>query len=742
MGLFSSSYETQVGTVVSRVIEDSALPESGKAGVVKSLFRTNESSIPDYVMEELVVSLGTRADRMYAYAEDHYAHGLPSGEVYSSTQGRQQVEAVIEAAEGQQVLMDYSHYGPPNALHIGWMKLVAQHAYNTTTNQLGTLSAQKGTPVFLKDMVLVVPASQVGTLSAGALAQWGRSAAAGPTPDRPIYTGGIPGIVAHRPVHTSSTATELHLLVTYVWGTSTAPSEGTFTITVGEYAPDADYFHAKYTVAGQEKYWLYRNKTGGYPTLDAVFVDGPAVAGSYFPFAYFRFNKQSTVANKTTQAYLTTKKMLKYLGLDYDTVADAINENPDIAEVEQAMLMMGVPAVSTDAVECRYLFDYFDTMFYAMDGVVSSQSPVTSSIRSLFRRAGIGGPQNTTVIKDGQFRMALGNDGIYKRMVAGSIGPVGKHTSEYTLGDAETMYVDLGTGEETPVMSQVRQHKYRKQVAPGLYEEILVANLRMTYFVYGDYTTTGDETDQILLIPIDRTISKTYSIPDREVLYARSLHFVFNSRVVTEVKWYQTGVFQAFLVIVAVVITIYSYGADGGSTIAAALGLSGTAGLIATIVVNLAIGQLLAVGFKLFVKAFGIEVASAVAILAVIYGAYNLAANGIAAAPSAQMLLQLSTGLQSAVIKSKYADLLEEQTQFNLFVEEQTQLLDTAQELLENSKILSPIVIFGEKPEDFYNRAVHFGNIGTLGITAIASYVDIALALPKLNDTLGEELNG
>ena len=746
MGIFSSKYVTQVGTVVSRLIEDSALPGSVKTGSIKALF--NDGNLPEYVMEELVSSIGVRAERMYSYAEDNYVHGLPSGEIFSSTQGRQQVEAVIESLESQQVFMEYSHFGPPNTLHIGWLKLVSQYGYNQATNELATLTAQKGTPVYLKDMVVVVPDSLADTFELGSLDQWGTAASAGYTPQRLSSLAGVVDLAGPSPVYRSSTATELHLLVTYVWETqvpvvpATVPpsftpllNEASMTLLPSGYDDAADYFHAKYTVGAQTKYWMYKNDSGTYPTLDAVFTDSPVVSGEYFPFAYFRYNKQSVIADNTTPAYLTSKKMVKYLGLDYDLIAQSIDDNPDIADVEQAMLVMGVPASSTDPMECRYLFDYFDNLFYAMgDSWSFALSLIQSRLNSDVQA------KHTIVIKDAQFKMALSNDGIYKRIVGGSIGPIGTNTSSYVLSQVTTEFVDTETGLPVSTTTPLKTHTYRRQIAVGLYEEITVRNLKMTYFIFEEYTTTGDETDDILLIPIDRTISCQYSISDREKLYARSLHFVFNSRVVTKIKWYQTGVFAALLVIIAIVITVYTYGADGGSLIATALGLSGTAGLVATIIVNLAIGQLFASGFKLFVKIFGAEVATALAVLAIVYGGYQvIQAGSVSGAPWAMELLQIANGLQQAIFQDKFSDLLNEAEAFKLFAEEETKLLDKANELLETSAVLSPFVIFGEKPEDFYNRTVHSGNIGILGINAVSSYVDIALTLPTLNDTLGEE---
>jgi hypothetical protein len=105
-------------------------------------------------------------------------------------------------------------------------------------------------------------------------------------------------------------------------------------------------------------------------------------------------------------------------------------------------------------------------------------------------------------------------------------------------------------------------------------------------------------------------------------------------------------------------------------------------------------------------------------------------------------MLMLSTGLQRAVMVENYKDLLDESSNFREYADAKQESLDAANKLLETSTVLSPFVIFGEKPEDFYNRTIHFGNIGTLGITAISSYVDIALTLPKIYDTLGDPNNG
>ena len=104
-------------------------------------------------------------------------------------------------------------------------------------------------------------------------------------------------------------------------------------------------------------------------------------------------------------------------------------------------------------------------------------------------------------------------------------------------------------------------------------------------------------------------------------------------------------------------------------------------------------------------------------------------------------LLKLSNGLTSQMggaIQDELIDISAAQTEFTKQMEQQLKLLDNAQELLEPSKLLSPFTIFGESPEEFYTRTVHSGNIGTMAIASVTSYVDLSLTLPKISETVGE----
>jgi hypothetical protein len=416
---------------------------------------------------------------------------------------------------------------------------------------------------------------------------------------------------------------------------------------------------------------------------------------------------------------------------------------------------MAVPPVSTNAMENRYLFDYFDNLHAVTGG---NNSPIAAAILSnVAAGTEVYGSvlssvfaeifaQHTILIQDARFKMALGHGGIYKRLVAGTLGKVGTYTSTYGTTEIQTPTVDEATGEQVMQSMPVKVHRYQHQISKNMYEEILVTGLSMTYYIYGGYTTVGDETDSILLIPIDKTVSEDYSIADRETLYARSLHFVFNSRTITKVKWYQQEWFKIVLQVIAIIVLYLTWEAGGSEwakAIVSIAELTGTSAAIAIILIDVVLtGLVMKAAFKIFVKAFGAEVAMILALAATIYVAFQVGMNGIKGAPYAGDLLMLSNGLSQTALQSNFADLLDQQKMFQLYVDEKEKDLEVAEKLLETQTLLSPFTIFGEKPADYFNRTVHYGNIGTLGINAIGSYVDMALTLPKVQDTLGEPLYG
>lgn len=727
MGWLGGSTTTTVATQVTRVIKDEAIPNAVRSGTIKAIL--NDDSIPDRVLEEMVSSVGIKANQMYDYAAQSYPWGLPQGASRQGSDVDPVAQSALEAIEGSPITMDYCHVGPPNLMHIAWMKLVAQYGYDTATNQLATLTAQKATPVYLFDMELllpVVPFSDVDTSPLAALLQWGDPPRAGYTPWRPNAPALASLMQHHDPIVDQSVSSRT-IRVTYAWGPS---STARLTLDTHEYADSSDYVHVRYTVRGVSKYWVYLIGSGGIPAIDAVY-DGAYNQGSYFPIAYFRYDKHSDNSDKTSEAYKSTKKMVSYLGMDYDQVADGIDKNPDIDKVDQALLLMAVPANTKDPIERKYLFDFFDAQYNSPN----SQAARTPDMLD-FSQRGIE-------IKDKRSRIVIAHWGIVKKRVAGSIGAIGSHDSAMgTVSLPVRVNMDTNGGTDYAVQNgDFPTHVFRRQVNVGQYEELHVLYLMTWFYQYGEYRSGAYEDSAAVLIPIDRGLTQNYPANERETLYARSLYFVFNALIFTHVSWYLTDFFQFLLIVVAVVITILSWGSSWQSLAAAIAAGSAAAAeaAILAILEKLLLQLIEGYLFKLFAKVIGLENALIIAAIAFLAGKY-IEIEGVVTAPWASDLLQMSTNLVkgvSAELQDKMKELQSDYSAFTEYAKQQEADLAKANDLLTQNNWLSPITVFGESPDDFFNRTVHSGNIGTVGISAISSYVDIALRLPKLQDTLG-----
>jgi hypothetical protein len=757
MGLFGSRKVTTVGTQVQRVIEDDKLPDSILNGFYKNQMKVMKGE-PDqsteYVLEELSSSIALRANRMYNFGKRDYVHGVPISTYKSSFAGKDAAKAAIEAQVGSTVQLAYYHFGPINLMHLGWKTLVESHGYDAQTNKLNVLSVSKGKDVFLSDMQVVVVEATLDEYANGSLDQWGTPPNAGVTPELKYQIIDVGSLKKPTPFMVDPAAAEDYIKVTYCWeedvivqipagisldGTPVVTNvpkkelhKESFIIPISGYEMEADFHQAKYTTGtGVTGYWLYQANEGSQPAIDNVFNTEYSNGGSFFPWTYFRYEKKSEVDYKDTIEYKDSKKLLKYLNMNFDDIGEGINENPDIKDVEQAMMVMAVPANTSNPLEQRYLFNFFKEI--DVDPTAPKQ---TLRIGSLLN---FPLPGNAIIIQDKRFKMSLYFDAIIKRRVPGNIGAKGSYASGFGTV-TETKDVESTTGDTKTWSSSRKQHWYRHQVTDTVYEEVLVDGLKMTYFVFGNYTTTGDEEDEILLIPIDMDIAKTYSISDREELYSRSLHYVFNSRIVTKLKWYQTGFFKTLLIVVAIVITVMSMGTTWESIVAAvSIGLSVNT-IVMLVIADILIQMLIAYAVKLFVKVVGIKFAFLAAVVAAIYGGFSgFQAGSLSNAPFASELLQLSTGLMKAIsaqVQDDFNDLLGQQTELEKEIDKKTKLLETAQDLLNNNNRFDPLIVWGETPNQFYERTVHSGNIGVLGIDAVSSYVDTALQLPKIYQSL------
>lgn len=494
---------------------------------------------------------------------------------------------------------------------------------------------------------------------------------------------------------------------------------------------------------GQERYWAYNTSTGLYPQL--ALPNNMEMESPFYPIIPLRLdNKGMADANlKTTPLYKTSRELLNKMGMDMDSLCESIEENPDIADIDHAFIFVGTILQSKDQASIRYMADFFAYM-YQLSG--SRRAEYDAWVNRVTPSTNKDEPKKgNLIIEDTKFKLEIGFNYIDFKVLDGVIGPIDFATRENIVRPEWTSHY----GEKRETSSVI----FRKQISPTQYTELDVHGLTHTNHIYKGrvvITTvakslTEDNTDFIL--PLNRFVVKGLPFPTRAQLYYQTFHLVFNSFQVVKLKWYQTGIFKAVILIVAIIITIYTLGKTWQAVVAAAAAGTLTTVLI-DIAINVLIGLLIAEGLKILAKVIGPEFTMIIAIVAVVISmGKSIQAGSVSGAPWAEELLKVSQALikaNTAVMRDEFTDVMTQMDQFTSDSKQKMEELEKAQKLLENTGNIDPMEFVGlepmfiptETPDEFYFRTVHGANIGVLALDAISNYVESALTLPRINNSL------
>lgn len=758
MGLFSSKKKIKIETTVLRVIEDNMVPDTGKNAVSQALI-SGESIFSSY-KESMTNSVALKVGRMYKWAEPNYFYKVPNKTLVTNIKGNDVVKRVIEGIENKPITVDYCEYSAPNSLHMGWDNLVKYHGYDTSTNVLKNLTDELGVTVYLDDMRAVYTQDTFADADSGTLAQWGSPATFGFSFDRTAQITGS-GIGEYRTQSNyivDSSAILDYVEVSYVYENTDGYKEGVewepikkgkFTISLFQYELSDEYYHVKYRVHDDAtnslvtKYWTYKDGSGLYPIIDSIYLIKFDEVGSFMPNIYFQL-KGVNVARKEERWYdphISSTKLCKFLGLDYQDIGTKIMDEAGSSDYEQVYMTMSVPFNTKNQTELQYLFKFFSAIYYTSD----SESGIDTFFTPFTVRKG-----QAIVIKDDVYTSTLKFQGIELNRIAGKIGKVGFCTS----GDKELESLEPYTSRgESGVVSKSRYNTtnckyFRKQVSETFFEEIAVYGTSFSYHVYGKYHTVATGADSKLLVPLDHAICKSLSAGNKEELYSRSLHYVFNKKTIVVKKWYESSVFKAIVIIVAVVIAVVSAGGLSGiSASLTSLAAAGVGALALMAVKYVTIGMLIRYGTQFVVSKVGAKMGMLAAIFVVAASIYFSGPADPGAMNWGQTLLSVGNGLMDAsnlAISEMSAGLNEMMEDFMLVVDQQQKELQEAQKLLGSGIGINPydfvgkhpIFIEGEQPEQYFTRTVESGNIGIMGIEGQKYYVENALALPTFTETI------
>jgi len=752
MGFFSSKKKVLVSTAVVRVVEDNGIPDLRRRSAIKSVL--NDDRFARVILEETMNSKVQGIERAYRYAKSGaYYYGTPNHNVSNAAKGQDVVKNIIESDLGKAIEFEYFYFAPINNLHAGWQKLTEEYQYDNFSNEVMGLTALRGQRVFVNNLIGHIDTTVMAsddpdietsfpTPDAGTLVTWERHPhdrySPHPNPTKEsiwlLSETAIDGVMAEL-VGLDGTAEELFF-------------------SLEDFDEDREYFQAKYRYLenGTIKYgyFTYGYNSGQYPVLDSIH-EGQAVGqGTFFPITFFRHNDQNRTATAlhNTAAYKTSVKMLKMYGMDYQSLGDSINENPGVDDIEQAVMMFAVPAGSNNEVDKRYLFDFFEWAYYQNP---SKQSQYANSTFNSYM------PGKSISIYDRDFNCTLSFAGLNRKVLTGVMGKRNSYHSRTGTINSTTTVSERAYTEEfgwvtvsrvIPISIVVQHYTY--QISDNRYVEVTVNNLRLRYNIYGDKGIEANLGSDKLLIPLDYNITKRYSAHDKEILYFRSMHLVFNTRKTVKVKWYQRGAFKFVLIIIAAAITVFSGGTAG--PIAASLLSIGVSLTVAIIIEVIVISLIFEQVVKFAIKEFGFEGGAILAAIALYYGVAMGGVPSLGMTPTQLILVStnLVSAAQSAYYQEKIAKYSDKLQAFELMAEEKMEELKEIEEAIGSNGFIDPFEIIGrvpkinpgESPDDLYNRTVHSGNIGTAAYDYIENYVGISLQLPTFNDLVGDTFYG
>lgn len=726
MGLFSNKKKVEVNVDLKRAIEDNLVPDTTITSTTKAILE--DGVIAEFMADGWMNSIGTRSNRMYQYAKKWHPYGMPVSNLHSSADGEAIVKKVLQAELRKTVTMGYYKVAPFNAVHHAWEILVNQYGYNSLANQIDILSQQQNAEVYLKDIVPIFTLEGLEESPAGGQETWGVPANSLPYPGRaatPI------NLAAPTPFEVDVAGTKNIVRVIYVFQvviTQTVGTlevgipewrEGTLDIDLSDFSLDAEYYHVWYKDPATNKwgFWKHSVSSAIYPELTAIHEGVFNNLGTYYPFTYFRYNfmAETTARQEYSDPYEDQKKMLNYLNMDYDQIGDAINDSSG-EETVHGILIFGVNPGSDDPTEHKYLYEYFNALWYATGSknpVYAPNAPALSDKRF--------------TVKDKRFTMSFGYKAITKTSVGGVIAKVGNCTGRYSN----------------------KVYTYRFQRTATMYDEITVHGLLCNYKVYDGYSYTGGAGSKALIIPLDKALVEKFNARDREVLIARSMHYMTCTYIETEEKWYSKGWIKWVVVIIAIVLTCFT--GNGWQLLAGVVaGTVAITALLVYLVTQLVIGMIVSYAFSLVAKAIGGQLAMIIGVVIMLYGGYTYM-NGTTGPMSVSSveLVGAGTNLVNAggkQITSEIQQIQGEMTEFSLMAEQKWAELEEVKNLLGKENLINPFefigkeprIVFGESPSQFYDRTIHSGNIGVLALDANSSFIDISLTLPKLPQTFGE----
>lgn len=484
------------------------------------------------------------------------------------------------------------------------------------------------------------------------------------------------------------------------------------------------------------RYFTYQYGSGDYPSLDGVTSTPVADFGKGYPRMYFRLNgnrlDKGSYVNK--KPYNDSKKLGNKLGLPWLEITDQIyNSLSSLSKIRDVMMIQCVPANTSNTLEQEYLFNYFRVLYEMRKAVTFDPDRPADEYSMWNAHAGCTISSSDAASMTSNTMAALGY-----RKITGTIGPLGFTQSGQGTGTVQTKAGGTdANGNPLPEYMgfPIGYHYYRIQSSPTQYEEVRVYNLRGAVRVGGKNVSKSGG-DENLMVPLDYAFRKMFSAHDLETLFARATHIIIGTEYTVKTKWYQTGIFKAVVVVIAVVLSWWT----GGASMTLVGAVTAAASAIGAMVVMSLLSKYV---FSKLGGVFAI-IATVVAIAVAIYTGYlYLSGTTGPFSITATQMMQVSNVAFQAAQSAQQGAIAKEMRKIATLEEEianKQEALEVAQKELENPyntiedgvffKSIQGYVYLGETPQEYFARTLNT-NIGVEALHLPDMYFSQSFALPS-----------
>jgi hypothetical protein len=397
------------------------------------------------------------------------------------------------------------------------------------------------------------------------------------------------------------------------------------TFTPDDFDPSQYYYHTLYNERIDDTNhtwvgtygWTYRIGSGN-AFLDNLVSITNNLSDEFVAAIPIRINNEFLSDTYMSDVYTQTKKAYKKLtrGQKLSKLIAKISENANLSDIDHAFLVNGVAINTKEPASLKYLAKFFQKM----SGVVFTSWAAYQTYQQEqddYEQAYIdwaqwpdthpGQPRPAPPVKPST---VLASNSI--TITTNGAANTHLHMTVQWRALNHTVGTGLGKPDAKPQdvwWSPITVDQYNNdvitlywQTSATTWESFEVAGLEHVNEIYdGEAVVIGireamDDTDESgFIIPIHYETLRSMSLIDSTQMAMSCCYLVFNCYKVVKQKWYQTGAFKVFIVLVIIGITIATAGTGtapsigilgSAASVGAALGFTGVTALIVGAIAN------------------------------------------------------------------------------------------------------------------------------------------------------------